>query len=206
MHILKTIRSNWLNQKYDSKLFSYPDLNCISIDQCTNPLKIQFASFRDIHMLYYSENDSLAKLAPRFTLKSLYASDLELQNVKFVLKVVHESTIAALAIQNEQRSPAFKCHTSEFVQILSSVWKIFNVNVPGKHTRMNHPFSSLMTFNDELVKALASLYKLQTCMPCGNLISLIPAFMMFSLSYMRIVFILIMFSRVEVEQISYLKR
>ena len=44
VHTLKTIRNNWLNKKSDSKLFSYPDLNCISIDQCINPLKIQFAS------------------------------------------------------------------------------------------------------------------------------------------------------------------
>ena len=131
VHILKTIRNNWLNQQSESKLFSYPDLNCISIDQCTNPLKKHFASFRDIRMLYNSEKDSLAKLAPRLTLKSCYPSILEHQNVKLVLKVIHESTIAALAIQNEQRSPAFKCHTSEFVQILLSLWKIFNVNVPG---------------------------------------------------------------------------
>ena len=148
LHILKTIRNNWLNKKSDSKLFSYPDLNCISISQCTNPLKIQFASFRDIRMLYNSEKDSLAKLAPCLTLKSCYPSILERQNVKLVLKVVHESTIAALAIQNEQRSPAFKCHTSEFVQILLSL-KIFNVNVPGKHIRLNDPLSSPMTFNDE---------------------------------------------------------
>ena len=66
-----------------------------------------------------------------------------------MLKVVHESTIAALAIQNEQHSPAFKCHTSEFVQILLSLWKIFNVNVPGKHVRLNDPLSSPMTFIDD---------------------------------------------------------
>ena len=52
-------------------------------------------------MLYNSEKDSLAKLAPRLTLKSCYPTILERQNVKLVLKVVHESTIAALVIQNE---------------------------------------------------------------------------------------------------------
>ena len=118
VHILKSIRNNWLNQQSDGKLFSYPDLDCISIDRSINPLKICHASFRDVRMLYNSERDSLAKLAPRLTLKSCCPSSLERQNVKLVLKVVHESTIAALAIQNEQRSPAFKSHTSEFVQIL----------------------------------------------------------------------------------------
>ena len=62
VHILKTIRNNWLNQQSDSKLFSYPDLNCISIDKCDYPLKRFHASFRDIRMLYNSERGSLAKL------------------------------------------------------------------------------------------------------------------------------------------------
>ena len=204
VHILKTIRNNWLNQQSESKLFSYPDLNCISIDQCTNPLKKQFASFRDIRMLYNSEKDSLAKLAPRLTLtllglgvkginrkfplsfslsvhfqltftftstfqvqlglKSCYPSILERQNIKLVLKVIHESTIAALAIQNEQRSPPFKCHTSEFVQILLSLWKIFNVNVPGKRIRLNDPLSSPLTFNDERFVFLTRIvYWLEAC-------------------------------------------
>ena len=70
VHILKSVRNNWLNQQSDGKLFSYPDLNCISIDQCTYPLKICHASFRDTRMLYNSERDSLAKLAPRLTAKS----------------------------------------------------------------------------------------------------------------------------------------
>ena len=148
VHILKTIRNNWLNQQCDSKLFSYPDLNCISIDQCAYPLKICHASFRDVCMLYNSERDSLAKLAPRLTSKS-YLSNLERQNVKLVLNVVHESTIAALAIQNETRIPAFKSNTSDFVGILLSLWKIFNVNIPYKHIRLSDPMSKPMTFNDD---------------------------------------------------------
>ena len=113
------------------------------------PLKISHASFRDIRMLYNSERDSLAKLAPRLTSKSCYPSNLERQNVKLVLKVVHESTIAALAIQDETRSPAFKSNTSDFVGILLSLWKIFNVNTPYKHIRLSDPMSKPMTFNDD---------------------------------------------------------
>ena len=149
VHILKTIRNNWLNQQTVNKLFSYPDLNCFSIDRSAYPLKICHASFRDIRMLYNSERDSLAKLAPRLTSKACYPSNLERQNVKLVLKVVHESTIAALAIQDEQRSPAFKCNTSDFVGILLSLWKIFNINMPYKHIRLNDPLSNPIRFNDE---------------------------------------------------------
>ena len=72
-------------------------------------------------------------------------------------KIIHESTIAAMAIQNEQRNPAFKCHTSEFVQALLSLWKIFNVNVPGKHIRLSVPLSSRLTFIDESLFFLPAL-------------------------------------------------
>ena len=64
VHILKTVRNNWLNQQTDWKLFSYPDFDCIFIDRSTNPLKVCHASFRDIRILFNSERDSLAKLAP----------------------------------------------------------------------------------------------------------------------------------------------
>ena len=149
VHILKSIRNNWLNQQCDSKVFSYPDLNCFSIDQCTYPLNICHASFRDIRMLYNSERDSLAKLAPRLTSKSCYPSNLERQNVKLVLKVVHESTIVALAIQNEQRCTTFKSKTSDFFGILLSLWKIFNVNMPYKRVRLCDPMSKPLTSNDD---------------------------------------------------------
>ena len=71
VHILKTVRNNWLNQQTDWKLFSYPDFDCISIDRSTNPLKVCHASFRDIRILFNSERDSLAKLAPLFLKKVL---------------------------------------------------------------------------------------------------------------------------------------
>ena len=100
-------------------------------------------------MLYNSERDSLAKLAPRLTSKSCYPSNLERQNVKLVFKVVHESTIAALAIQNEQRCTTFKSNTSDFVGILLSLWKIFNVNMPYKHVRLCDPMSKPLTSNDD---------------------------------------------------------
>ena len=179
MHILRTVRNNWLNQQTDWRLFSYPDFNSISIDYSTNPLKVCHASFRDIRILFNSERDNLAKLAPYLTLKLCYPSTLESLNVMLVLKVVHKSTIAALAIQNDQRSPASKSHT-EFVQILLSLWKIFNINMPYKHVRLNDPLSRPLISNDDRFIILthivywldawqwktehADIYKLQACL------------------------------------------
>ena len=66
-----------------------------------------------------------------------------------LLLVLHESTIAALAIQNDQRCDAFKTNTSSFVETLLSLWKMFNVNVPYKHVRLNDSSCRPFTVNDE---------------------------------------------------------
>ena len=74
---------------------------------------------------------------------------MERQNVKLVLKVIHESMIAALTLQNNQRCSALKTNTSSFVKILLSLWNMFNVNVPYKHIRLNDSSCRPFTVNDE---------------------------------------------------------
>ena len=69
-------------------------------------------------MLYRSDRGSVAKLTPRLSAKACYSPSIERQNVKPVLKIIHESTLAALAIQNDSRSPEFKTYTSNFVEII----------------------------------------------------------------------------------------
>ena len=157
VHILKSIRNNWLNLKSDAKSFIFPNFEAIRSDSCSFPLRLCSASFQDIRTLYNSEKESLAKLAPRLTLKSCYPSSLERQNVKLVLKVIHESTIAALTIQNEQRCASYRNNTSEFVEILLSLWNFFNINVPFKHVRLNDPLSRPFSFNDERFLLLAKI-------------------------------------------------
>ena len=76
------------NQRCDNKLFSHPDLKCISIGSYAYRLKICHASFRNFRMLYDSDGDSLAPHAPRLTFKACHPSIHELQDVKLVLKVV----------------------------------------------------------------------------------------------------------------------
>ena len=138
-----------LNQISDSKTFAYSDLDNFHTDYCSFSLRLCSASFRDVRILYHSEKHSLAKLVPRLTLKSCYPSILERQNVKLVLKVIHESTVAALAVQNDLRCPELLTDTSDFIQILLSLWKFFNVKIPYKHVRLNDAFSSPFVVNDE---------------------------------------------------------
>ena len=68
------------------------------VDYCNYPLEFSSASFQDVRLLYNSEKSNLAKLALHLTLKACFPSTIERQNVKLVLKVVNELTLAALTI------------------------------------------------------------------------------------------------------------
>lgn len=59
VHILKTIRNNWVNQKDYRRSFSYPNFEDFST--------IYTASFEVIRTLYKADQHSIAKLAPRLT-------------------------------------------------------------------------------------------------------------------------------------------
>ena len=95
------------------------------------------ASFSDVRLLYSSKKQSLAKFAPRLTIKACLPSIFERQNVKLVLKIVNELTIAALKLQNELRDPESRNNTNEFVDILLKTLKIFSINTPFKCHRLN---------------------------------------------------------------------
>ncbi|KAI6659507.1 Kinesin-like protein KIF14 [Oopsacas minuta] len=66
------------------------------------------------------------------------------------VEVVDESRIAALAIQNEKCPPTLKSNTSDFVGILLSLWKIFNVDTPLGKNSLNDPLSKPVAFIDDL--------------------------------------------------------
>ena len=51
-------------------------------------------------------------------------SIIERQNVKLVLKVIHESIVAALAVKNDLRCPELQTDKSDFIQILLSLENI----------------------------------------------------------------------------------
>ena len=134
VHILKSVRNNWLNQKDFHRTFHFPNFQNFQLSSYEGHIQVLSASFSDVRLLYNSEKQSLAKLAPTLTIKACFPSIIERQNVKLVLKVVNELTIAALKLQNELRDPESRNNTHEFVDILLKIWKIFNINTPFKRS------------------------------------------------------------------------
>ena len=55
VHILKSIRNNWLNQNNFDKTMYFPKFDDIEVDECSYPLCVYSASFQDVRLLYNSE-------------------------------------------------------------------------------------------------------------------------------------------------------
>ena len=132
VHIMKSIRNNWLNVKNHDKTLQYPDFE--DFQQVNN------ASFEDIRILYREEQYKCVKLAPRLIAKSCWPTSLERQKVDLALRVFCDSTRSAIQIKNEGRIEKYQNQTSDFLTVTIQLWKLFNVNRPNKDIRLNDYF------------------------------------------------------------------
>lgn len=76
VHLIKCIRNNWLNSK-PNKTFTYPDFETG---------EIRNANFNSLILLHRLEQDKLLKRGYSLSLKALFPSNLERQNVNLALK------------------------------------------------------------------------------------------------------------------------
>ena len=81
MHLLKSIRNNWLTEKAIQLQFL-----------CNGALSL--TKWGDLEMMYITERNILFKLS-KLTAKSVYPKPIERQSVKLCLCVFCEETVAA---------------------------------------------------------------------------------------------------------------
>ena len=93
VHIIKCIRNNWINQKTASASMMYPPFNFDFIKSNNSP---SVASFQSLRLLHTAEEDSLLKYAYKLSGKALNSSNLERQNVTYVLQVFNKFIAQAL--------------------------------------------------------------------------------------------------------------
>ena len=103
-----------MNQHDYNRTFLYPNFEDLT--------QVNRVLFKEIRLLYRSEQNSVDKLAHRLTAKSCCPSNLERLSVSLVHRVFNESTAAALTIQDYSRLK-FKTNTADFVTIISNIWK-----------------------------------------------------------------------------------
>ena len=98
--------------------------------------------------MYREEQYKCAKLAPRLIAKACWPTSFERQNVNLALKIFCESTSSAIKIQNLSRRQIFHTHTSDFIDVINQLWKLFNINRPNKNIRLNDDISEQFYYND----------------------------------------------------------
>ena len=90
VHLLKSIRNNWSNQKNDYQAFYFPDFEDLE------ETKLFTASFKALKSLYNAECHKIVKYSYGLNLKALCPTNIEKQNVKLVMKIFNESLIEGL--------------------------------------------------------------------------------------------------------------
>ena len=106
---------------------------------------------------YKSEQLSVAKLAPRLTYKACW--HLERQNVTLALRIFDSSNVAALKIHRSNMNNVSRLRTNCFIEIVSRVWNIFNVNTPWKGINKRDSDSFPLKQNNPRFQYLSSIVR-----------------------------------------------
>ena len=89
MHILKSIRNNWIYLKDVKRTFTFPGFNYYN--------EIFRASFAELEHVYEIEKSLTIKQAYyRLSWNALHPHSMEIQNVKLAFRISNETNVAAL--------------------------------------------------------------------------------------------------------------
>jgi hypothetical protein len=143
VHIFKCIRNNWLNLKTYRKTFCFPDFDDNEI--------VRYASFEAIREVYNIETEKLLKFGYGLSLKALWPSTFERQNVKLVTQIFNdnvENNLLELGPSNNIRNYE---DTARFINIIKRWWEVVNVKTPLKGLRLRNEMQKPLTIheNDE---------------------------------------------------------
>lgn len=127
VHLLKNIRNNWLTEQSQEIEFFSGTSKAV-------------ARWRSLQNLFHADERSLVTRTS-LTKTAVSPSPIERQNVKYVMQVFSESTVASLKLQGD-------LETAEFVQRVLNFWKICNVKAPNLDTRYNDRFRSVVYASD----------------------------------------------------------
>ena len=145
VHILKCIRNNWFGQKDASKCI-FPKF-CFNGNHELN--NVQSASFCTLQKLHALESQSLLKHCSKMTAKALSPSNLERQNVNFVLQIFNEYTIQGLLTLGKEKCLPNFAEVAGFINIFFKRWNIMNVKIPVKGWNLQNKYCNPLKLNEE---------------------------------------------------------
>ena len=146
VHLLKSIRNNWINQI--DQAFCFPPVNGNTVKAC----------FAHLKQLYDSERSAIVKLAPGLTFTALHPNNTQRQNVKLALKIFDEKNVTALA-HFGSRFQFDTNGTRNFILTIMQFWKIMNVKNPLKGHQLRDDFCTpIRSQQDNKLQWLADFY------------------------------------------------
>lgn len=137
VHLFKCVRNNWLNQKTNDREFVFPDFDDFS--------KENVASFKTIRDLFEIEGGKLLKYGYGLTVKALWPTSFERQNVKFVCQLFNDNIANSVLVLGEKYNLVSYVSTAQFLKIITTWWHIVNVKTPFKGVRYNNKFQEPLT-------------------------------------------------------------
>ena len=116
VHILKCIRNNWLGQKDASKCMVFPKFCHIRNHELDS---IQSTLFCTLQKLPVEKSQSILKYCYKLTSMTLSPTNLERQNVYWVLQIFNEYTIQRFLILGKQKCLPNLAKVAEYINIFS---------------------------------------------------------------------------------------
>lgn len=138
VHIFKNMRNNWINKK-DQKMI-FPDFQSSDMGK-------KIADFSSIKMMHAKEANQLLKYGYTLSLKALYPTSIERQNVKLALQVFNSNIVVALRELGPQLNLSNYEDTADYLNIICTWWDIVNVKTSMKGLRSRNKFQEPVTKN-----------------------------------------------------------
>ncbi|XP_049954783.1 uncharacterized protein LOC126470814 [Schistocerca serialis cubense] len=124
VHIFKCMRNNWINLKNHRQTFCYPDFDNSDI--------VRYASFAAVREVHDSESQKLLKYGYGLSVKALWPSSLERQNVKLVTQIFSDYVESSMAELGPVHNVENWEGTAKFINLMRTWWGIVNVKSPLK--------------------------------------------------------------------------
>ena len=124
VHILKSVRNNWLTEKM--KELSFFDSNGVE----------KIAKWAHLETLFQAESTSFFKLSKLYEV-AVYPKPVERQKVSTCLKIFCDETASALRTHPAMKDVEGAAHTAEFLSLMTKFFKIVNVKGKGADVRHN---------------------------------------------------------------------
>ena len=154
VHLLKSLRNNWLTSTCASLKLSADDESREVFSHFGIKLTSDsIARWSDIRSLYQEQKSSILKEAPSLTFRSVNPAPIERQKVSLALAVLNEKVAAALKCSSGQAIA-----TAEVITLFVLFFKICNTSSKYEGFRLNdinrHPIEMS---NDQRLKFLSCL-------------------------------------------------